>query len=45
MSYKKLAKYPKRLVGPTRLELVTSAMSRRRSNQLSYGPILGVAGK
>lgn len=26
------------MVGATRLELVTSAMSRRRSNQLSYAP-------
>ena len=27
------------MVGPTRFELVTSAMSRQRSNQLSYGPL------
>ena len=26
------------MVGPTRLELVTFSMSRKRSNQLSYGP-------
>ena len=25
------------MVDPTRLELVTSSMSRKRSNQLSYG--------
>ena len=28
----------KRMVGPTGFEPVTSAMSRQRSNQLSYGP-------
>jgi hypothetical protein len=28
------------LVGPPRFELGTSAMSRQRSNQLSYDPIL-----
>ena len=38
MSLRGLAKYLQRMVGPTRLELVTSAMSRRRSSQLSYGP-------
>ena len=27
------------LVGPGRFELPTSAMSRQRSNQLSYGPV------
>ena len=27
------------MVGTTRFELVTSAMSRQRSNQLSYAPV------
>jgi hypothetical protein len=29
-----------KMVGPGRFELPTSAMSRQRSNQLSYGPVL-----
>ena len=29
----------RRLVGPIRLELMTSRLSSVRSNQLSYGPI------
>tara|TARA_B100000749_G_scaffold247149_1_gene210424 strand:+ start:279 stop:491 length:213 start_codon:yes stop_codon:yes gene_type:complete len=28
----------KRLAGPTRLELATSCVTGRRSNQLNYGP-------
>jgi hypothetical protein len=28
------------MVGPCRLELQTSCVSSRRSNQLSYGPLL-----
>ena len=44
-SLRKSAKYLKKMVGPTRLELVTSAMSRRRSSQLSYGPFIKVAGR
>lgn len=31
------------MVGPGRFELPTSAMSRQRSNQLSYGPPVEVA--
>ena len=30
----------KTLVGPTELESVTSCVSSRRSNQLSYGPVV-----
>ena len=29
------------MVGPCRLELQTSSVSRKRSNQLSYGPEKG----
>ncbi len=29
---------PKKVVGPSRIEPLTSALSARRSNQLSYGP-------
>src|SRR4051812_26511564 len=32
-------RYAGRLVGPIRLELMTSRLSSVRSNQLSYGPI------
>jgi hypothetical protein len=28
-----------KIVGPTRVELVTSSLSEKRSNQLSYDPI------
>ena len=31
--------FPIRVVGPTELESVTSCVSSRRSNQLSYGPL------
>lgn len=29
-----------KIVGPTRVELVTSSLSEKRSNQLSYAPYL-----
>ena len=29
----------KKLAGPTRLELATSCVTGRRSNQLNYGPV------
>ena len=32
------------MVGPSRLERLTSSMSTMRSNQLSYGPMVGMGG-
>src|SRR5713226_10449468 len=35
----------KTMAGPTRLELATSCVTGRRSNQLNYGPALMVGGQ
>ena len=37
------AQYTELLVGTTELESVTSCMSSKRSNQLSYAPILAIS--
>ena len=39
--YQPLPAEPRRLVGLTRIELVTSSLSGTRSNQLSYKPFSG----